>query len=165
MLKGQDIVVLLALMGAKKKYSYAELANKASLSVSESHAAIKRLQIALLVNEKHRLVRKNVEEFLIHALKYAFPLQRSGTMNVGMPTAYSSPIAESEFAATGRAQVWCGSEGKVIGMGVEPIYSSAPSAAKCDQDMYDKLALIDMLRGGRVRERNYASSKLMEMMR
>lgn len=165
MIKGQDIVVLLALMRAKKDFPYIELANKAQLSVSEAHAAIKRLQDASLVNAERHLVRRNVEEFLIHALKYTFPLQMSGGWSVGMPTAYSSPIAKSEFVSTGRAQVWCGSEGEVSGIGIVPIYPSAPCAAKCNQDMYDKLALIDMLRGGRLRERNYASSKLMEMMR
>ncbi len=163
MIKGQDIVVLAALMSAKGTSPYLALADKSQLSVSEAHASIKRLQAASLVNAERHLIKRNVEEFLLHALKYTFPLRMSGGSSVGMPTAYAAPIAEKEFVIVGRAPVWCGSEGEVNGIGIEPIYSSAPLAAKRSREMYDRLALIDMLRGGRVRERQYAERKLKEM--
>lgn len=160
MIKGQDIVVLAALMSEKGSFPYLALADKAQLSVSETYASIKRLQAASLVNTERHLIKKNAEEFLLHALKYTFPLRMSGGLSVGMPTAYAAPIAEKEFTVIGRVPVWCGSEGEVHGIGIDPIYPSAPLAAKCDSKMYDRLALIDMLRGGRVRERQYAEFKL-----
>lgn len=164
MIKGQDIVVLTALMGSAMQLPYMELAEKSQLSVSETHAAVKRLQEASLVNSERRVIKRNAVEFLIHGLKYAFPVQTSGGLNVGTPTSYAAPIAETEFVAVGYVPVWNNSSGLVEGVGIEPIYSSAPKAAEADKGMYDRLALIDMLRGGRIRERKYAENKIMEIL-
>lgn len=164
MIKGQDIVVLTAIMGSVAQLPYSVLAEKAQLSVSETHAAVKRLQAALLVNNERKVVRRNAAEFLVHGLKYVFPMKSTGGYNVGMPTSYAAPIAAEEFAAVGSIPVWTNSEGTVKGIGFEPIYSTAPKAAEADRGMYDRLALIDMLRGGRIRERKYAENKLKEML-
>ena len=45
-----------------------------------------------------------------------------------------------------------------------PSVVAGGKAAEADRGMYDRLALIDMLRGGRLRERKYAEDKLMEML-
>lgn len=151
-------------MGSQLQISYMELAEKSQLSVSEAHAAVKRLQEASLVNSERRVIKRNAAEFLIHGLKYAFPVHTSGGLNVGMPTAYAAPVAEEEFATVGYVPVWNNSSGTVEGVGIDPIYSTAPKAAEADKGMYDRLALIDMLRGGRIRERKFAETKIMEMM-
>ena len=164
MIKRQDIVVLTAIMGSVGPIPYAQLAEKSQLSVSETHAAVKRLQAAALVNGERRVVRRNAAEFLVHGLKYLFPMKSTGGYNVGMPTSYAAPIAEAEFASVGSVPVGVNSEGCVEGIGFEPIYPTAPKAAEADRGMYDRLALIDMLRGGRLRERKYAEDKLMEML-
>lgn len=163
MLKGQDIVVLASLIGSDSSVPYLQLAERAQISVSEAHAAVKRLQDSSLLNSERRIVQRNVEEFLVHGLRYLFPLRASG-WSVGMPTGYAAPIGAAEFVTVGRVPVWEGSEGDVSGVGIEPIYSSAPRAAKRSRELYDRLALIDMLRGGRIRERQYAESKLKGMM-
>lgn len=164
MIKGQDIVVLTAIMGSAVKLPYSELAEKSRLSVSETHAAVKRLQEASLVNGERKVVRRNAAEFLVHGLKYAFPLKSTGGYDVGMPTLYAAPVAEDEFVSVGSVPVWTNSDGSVEGIGFVPIYPTAPKAAQADRGMYDRLALIDMLRGGRLRERKYAEDKLMEML-
>ena len=41
---------------------------------------------------------------------------------------------------------------------------TAPQAAEGNQGLYDRLALIDMLRGGRIRERQFAEQKLKEIL-
>ena len=164
MIKRQDVVVLTAIMGSAVQLPYAELAEKAQLSVSETHAAVKRLQESSLVNGERKVIRRNAVEFLVHGLKYMFPMKSTGGYNVGMPTSYAAPIAEDEFASVGSVPVWTNSKGNVEGIGFNPIYPTAPKAAEADRGMYNRLALIDMLRGGRLRERKYAEAKLMEML-
>ena len=164
MIKGQDILVLVSLMGDPADLAYAELGKRSRLSVSETHAAVKRLVECGLVKSDRRLIRRNVIEFLSHGLKYAFPMKASGRLAKGMPTAYAAPVAEDEFASTGIVPVWSCEDGKVYGQAFEPIYATAPLAAGQDRGMYDRLALIDMLRGGRLRERMYAERKLKEML-
>ena len=44
------------------------------------------------------------------------------------------------------------------------ITTEAPKAAANDLSLYDRLALIDMLRGGRLRERSFSEMKLKEML-
>ena len=165
MIKGQDIVVLAALMekGAEK-LTYAELGKVAQVSASEVHAAVGRLQTASLVSSERRPVRGHVSEFLVHGLRYAFPLRTAGKMAKGMPTAYAAPVAAGAFAATGLLPVWENSKGAVYGQAYVPIYVTAPAAAEGDARLYDRLAVIDMLRGGRLRERQFAERKLQEMM-
>lgn len=164
MIKGQDMLVLVALMGDNAGLAYAELGRRSRLSVSETHAAVKRLVESGLVKSDRHLIKSNVMEFLSHGLKYAFPLKASGMLGKGMPTSYAAPIAESEFASTGMVPVWSGSGGDVYGQMFEPIYATAPEAAGQDAGMYDRLALVDMLRGGRLRERIFAERKIREIL-
>lgn len=165
MIKGQDIVVLAALMDANRQNdTYAELGTHVCLSASETHAAVKRLLNAALINDKHRIFKHNAMEFLVHGLRYTFPLRPAGVMTKGLPTAYAAPIAEGLFATTGVCPVWSWNGGNTYGQSIEPLYKTAPEAASKDRRLYNWLALLDMLRGGRLRERIFAQKKLQEMM-
>ena len=107
MLKGQDIVVLATLMdGRRKGESYAELGERACLSVSETHASVKRLREASLIGSDRHVLKRNVLEFLVHGLRYAFPFRPVGGMAKGMPTSYAAPVAEGVFAVVGIYPVW-----------------------------------------------------------
>ena len=164
MLKGQDIVVLAALMGEEgSKETFSELGKRTCLSASEAHASVKRLQEAALLNSDRSVMKRNAIEFLVHGLRYAFPFRPAGVMAKGMATSYAAPIASSSFATTGIAPVWSYFEGDSFGQACEPLYPTAPSAAAKDQELYDRLAVLDMLRGGRLRERQFAEEKLAEM--
>ena len=166
MIKGQDIVVLAALMsGDEHPRSYAQLAKRTRLSVSETHAAVKRLQDAMLVDEDRRVRKRNAVEFLTHAIRYVFPPVVAKASAKGMPTGYAAPVAAAEFAASGSIPVWPCENGTIEGHAFEPIYPSAPSAAAADSELYDALATIDMLRGGRLRERAFAERKLKEIVK
>ena len=69
MIKGQDILMLAALMGEEaSELPYSELGRVACLSVSEAHASVRRLQESALINSMRRPVKRNVEEFLFQAL-------------------------------------------------------------------------------------------------
>jgi len=165
MIKGQDVVVLAALMekGAER-LAYAELGKVVKLSVSEAHAAVKRLQESVLLNTNRAPVRRNVSEFFVHGLRYAFPLRPAGKLAKGLPTAYAAPVASEEFVSTGLQPVWEIPGGAAYGQAFEPIYPTAPLAAEENRGIYDRLALIDMLRGGRLRERQFAEQKLQEIL-
>ena len=165
MIKGQDIVILAILMGSNSNgLSYTNLGKAAHISVSEAHAAVKRLVESSLLNADKRLRKRNVREFLIHGLRYVFPLCPTGRLAKGLPTSYAAPVAVDEFASTGLVPVWSSSQGKVFGQAFEPIYPTAPCAAAVDRALYDRLAIFDMLRGGRLRERKFAEAKLEEVM-
>lgn len=165
MIKGQDIVVLAALMDKEtRKFTYAGLADAVCLSVAETHAAVKRLQGATLLNGERSPVRSNVCEFLVHGLRYAFPMRPSGRLAKGMPTAYAAPVASDEFASSGIVPIWTGSRGDIQGQAFDPLYPTAPEAAAGDAALYGRLALIDMLRGGRIRERRFAEKKIREIL-
>ncbi len=165
MLKGQDLVVLAALMGDDASHEpYAGLGRRTCLSASETHASVKRLLAASLLGGDRRVRRRNAIEFLVHGLRYAFPLRPVGEMAKGLATAYAAPVASGAFVSTGLKPVWRSPDGDVFGQAFEPLYATAPQAAAKDRGLYDRLAVLDMLRGGRLRERQFAEAKLEEML-
>ena len=163
MLKNQDILVLAALIGNKaERLSFARIADKAKLSVSESFAAVNRLMESSLINSERRIIRNRALEFLTHSLCYICPASYGSGTATGMPTAYAAPVAAEDFAVSGEIPVWPGDDGNISGRPLAPIYPSAPKAAAADRRVYDNLAIFDMLRGGRLRERAFAVAKLRE---
>ena len=165
MLKGQDIVVLAARMdGARPAETYAALGKRVHLSAAETHAAVKRLEESSLLGADRRILRRNALEFLVHGIRYVFPLRPAGIAAHGLATAYAAPVAKDAFAATGLVPVWRSPDGASFGQAFEPLYATAPEAAAQDAALYDRLAVIDMLRGGRLRERQFAERKIAEML-
>ena len=165
MIKNQDILVLATLMGNRdENLSYAKIADKAKLSVSESFAAVNRLKEASLINSEKRINRTNAIEFLTHALRYICPASYGIGTATGIPAAYAAPVAAGDFAVAGEIPVWPCDGGNATGRPLEPIYPSAPRAAAADRRVYDNLALFDMLRCGRLRERAFAEEKLREIL-
>jgi hypothetical protein len=140
------------------------------LSVSSSvvHAALKRLAVSRLVSpdaEAGRPPVKAVEEFLIHAVKYAFPAQR-GEVTRGVLTSYAAPPLSAKIAGdSGLPPVWPHPEGQHRGVSLEPLYRTVPVAALRDPLLYELLALVDALRDGRARERRLAEQELIARLR
>ena len=163
MIKSQDILVLATLMGSRDENpSFARIADRAKLSVSESFAAVGRLKDASLVNAERRVNRSNALEFLSHALRYVCPVRYGTGEATGLPAAFAAPVAAGEFAVSGAIPVWPCEGGGARGRPLEPIYPSAPKAAAADRVVYDNLAILDMLRCGRLRERVFALGKIEE---
>lgn len=54
--------------------------------------------------------------------------------------------------------------GTARGVALEPLYPTAPAAARADPQLYQCLALIDALRSGRARERNLAEEHLTRLL-
>ena len=157
-LKPQDVMVLLKLVAIQEKeWTYNGLAVDLGMSPSEVHAASKRaLAAQLVIKRDDSLVPnvRNLEEFLVHGLRYVFfPVW--GCMTRGMPTLFgASPLAESIVPSAEPLPVWPDPEGDAYGSSFLPLYKSAPKAARMDAALYELLVLVDAIRGGNARERN-----------
>ena len=164
-LKPQDIVVLLKLVAIREEeWSYSRLAYDLAMSPSEVHAGIKRALAAKLAIKSEivpvRPVKRALEEFLIHGVKYVFPPDLGGITR-GMPTSYAAPpLSEKISQSEELPPVWPDPEGEMRGYEFSPLYKSVPEAARRDQHLYELLALVDAIRGGRVRERQLAVKEL-----
>lgn len=160
-LKPQDVVVLLKLIAQGHSGSCAALADQLYISPSEVHAALKRATEAGLLDPVQRMpIRKALEEFLVHGLKYVYPPKR-GSLTRGVLTAYAAPPLSAHFAQSDEPPpVWPDAEGSESGYALYPLYPSAPKAARKDERLYALLSLVDAIRDGRARERALAEKEL-----
>jgi hypothetical protein len=164
-LKGQDILVLLKLSGSPGDRSVRALASSLGLDVAGVHRALDRLEEARLVNPKRAVNRSNAEEFLLHGLKYQFPV-RQGGLTRGRPTAWAAAPLVGEIARNDEPPpVWPDPTGTVRGLAVVPLHDKAPTAAENDPALAGQLALIDAIRLGDGRIRSLASKKLAKTLR
>ena len=165
MLKPQDIVVALKLVALQEgKWTYSQLAYELGMSQAEVHAGVKRLLASGLVVKGSitpvRPVKRALEEFIIHGIKYSFPPVRGGITR-GLATSSSAPPLDKEFVQSDDfPPVWPDPEGPIRGQEFSPLYRSVPKAAQQDQRLYELLALVDAIRGGRARERKIAAEEL-----
>lgn len=160
----QDVVVLLKLVAiGPQSWSYSTLAVDLGMSPSQLHAAVRRVLAAKLAMRTEDSIRPNIgnlEEFLIHGVRYAFPPE-SGEFTRGIPTSYAAPPFASTFAKSADPPpVWPDPEGEVRGEAFQPLHKSVPRAAKRDPSLYELLALVDAIRGGRAREQKFAVKEL-----
>lgn len=163
----QDVVVVAKLVcyGGKRP-PIAQVAGDLTLSPSQVHASLKRLERSRLVDpQTGRPLLKAVEEFLTYGVKYAFPAQR-GEATRGVPTAYAAPPLNGQIGPdSDLPPVWPDPEGDVRGVTLEPLHRAAPKAARKDPALYEILALVDALRDGRARERQLAETELSARLR
>jgi hypothetical protein len=147
MLKGQDVVVLLKLLGSSKPAPVRDLARQLGFDVAGTHRAMRRLGEAGLYSPvRRRVIRAPSEEFLIHAAKFNFPA-RWGSEVRGTPTSWAVDPLRGELAEpAGLPPVWPYSKGTVRGLGLEPLHPMVPQAALADRELWQRLALVDALR-------------------
>jgi hypothetical protein len=166
-LKPQDVVVVLKLLGYDSSPPFAQVARELVMSPSEVHAAVKRAQAAHLLHGWESFNRPNVaalEEFLIHGIKYAFPAERGGPSR-GIPTCYAAaPLNRIIVAGDEPIPVWPYPEGEKRGIAFKPLYKTVPIAALRDPLLYEQLSLVDAIRDGRARERRLAEQELMKIL-
>jgi hypothetical protein len=175
MLKPQDILVALKLVAlGTERWTYASLAKSLGLSVSETHAAVKRgLESRLLTKLNPNAERAerplpnlaHLERLIVHGLPYLMPVPRGPKkICMGMPTADGvSPLDDEFYRPTDYLPpVWPLRGGKVKGWGLPPIHRSCPLASKQDAHLYVLLTLVDGLRAGKARVRQAAQRILLE---
>lgn len=143
-------------------WTYPSLANALGLSTSEAHACVRRAQESGLYDANARRVLKpQLLEFLVHGVRYAYPVER-GALTRGVPTAHGAPPLRDKIrtSANDTLPVWPDPEGTVRGEAWAPLYPSVPAATRRDTALYEALALLDAIRGGRARERALAIDEL-----
>jgi len=178
-LNAQDVVVALKLAANNSvNWTYATLGKELSLSASQVFSAVSRARTAHLLEVSYVppppngrpgkdsvlawscLNRKNLKEFLIHGVKYAFPAQH-GQLTRGIPTSYAaSPLNLHIAPSSDPPPVWPSPDGKVRGVEFFPLYQNVPVAAQRDPKLYELLTLVDAIREGRTREREIAIREL-----
>lgn len=171
-LKPQDIFIALKLVAlGNQNWTYVQLANALHMSASEINAGVKRGIRARLLNRPNkrgqnpRPIIMALEEFLNHGIRYAFPPDR-GELTLGVPTGHAGPHTMGEtWQAEEIPPVWPHPQGKVRGYAYSPLYPSAPEAAMDDPALHELLALADILRDDRSRDRNQASRALSQAFR
>lgn len=157
-----------------KSSTYAQLGEELAMSPSQVFRSVARAEEARLlyrlpvkpalghIKDQTRFwpYLENLKEFLIHGVKYAFPVHRGGLVR-GTPTAYAAPPINQQIAgASEPPPVWPDSEGTVRGLEFSPLYKNVPAAARRDPKLYELLALVDAIRDGRARERDIAIREL-----
>ena len=181
-LRPQDVVVALKLLIDRGPWSYSKLGEELAMSASHVFASVARACTARLLNfaevqpqprpdrlarpSRERLAalprsnRHNLKEFLIHGVKYSFPVERGGETR-GVPTAEAaSPLKQHFHQDFPLPPVWPYEEGSVRGIEFSPLYHNVPQAALRDPKLYELLALLDAIREGRAREREIAIREL-----
>lgn len=165
-MKGYDLALALASTTLPRQLPLAQLAGSLSIGVATAHESVKRLVAARLMSPEHTVIPANLLEFLVHGLKYVFPILPGGP-TLGVPTGGSAPMFDShEIPPPDPGPwVWPWPEGTVRGLTIEPLYERQPAAALKDPRYYELLALVDAIRAGRTRERNYAVKRFQEVLR
>lgn len=163
-LKPQDVLFLLKLVVKDEEpWTFNELAIELGMSPSEVHGAANRTVAARLAIKDEKRVRPNIRnllEYLIHGIQYSFIPDRGG-MNRGVPTAYAAaPLIERLVSDSEPPPVWPDPNGKTRGESFSPLYKSVPVAAEKDSKLYGLQALVDAIRGRKVREREMAKKEI-----
>jgi biotin operon repressor len=160
-LNGQDIVVLLKLVGHGENWTVRSLEDNLGISRASVHRSLQRLSNAGLYDlDRRRANLSQAEEFLVHAVKYMFPPELNGETR-GVPTAWAVPPLSDELAPpSDLPPVWPDPEGRQRGIALAPLHPTVPQLARRDQELGERLALIDAIRMGDARIRSLAAKLL-----
>lgn len=162
-LKQQDIYVAMKLVALNgEPCSMQNIGEAIGMSSSRVHESIHRLIRARLVRKDggYQPMVTNLIEFIRHGIRFAF-VPDIGEPTRGLPTASFAPPLNEQFVPTDEMpHVWPDAFGESRGISFSPLHKSAPEAARKDSQLYELLAMVDAIRGGRARERNMAIEML-----
>lgn len=157
-MRPQDIVVLLKIVISGDFWMNKTLAQDLFLSPAEVSYSLQRSSLAGLIDtSKKKVLRNALLEFIQYGLPRVFPAIK-GAIAIGMPTAYSSPVISNYLMTNQDSEkvVWPYPDGEARGESINPLYPNAVKAALRDERLYELLALVDVMRLGRLREKEIA---------
>jgi hypothetical protein len=178
-MKSQDIVIMLKLVSLEDQIRHGQLdestisdpfalrslEGELGISKTEISASIRRSiasNLAIKSNDRAKVNRRNLIEFVQHGLKYVFPA-KPGAPQRGVTTGFAAPMLEGKLVSSGAdIYVWPHPEGSRRGLSITPLFKSVPDAALKDAQLYEFLALIDAIRTGNQRETNLAQRSFEE---
>ncbi len=160
MLKNTDILVLIALREWSGRIdSQTSLAGELRISAAGLSRSLGRLDDARLIQRGDlTVIRPHAEEFLIHGLRYVFPV-RLGTLVRGVPTAHSAPPLSDQIASQ-ENYVWSAEFGKTSGLEIVPLHENIPALCVAYPELHPVFAVLDAIRVGRTRETALAKRHL-----
>lgn len=180
-MKSQDIVILLKLVSLENQleqfgicrslgpdpYALRSLEDALGISKTEIGASIQRSSAAALAlksGDRAKVNRRNLNEFVQHGLKYAFPAA-PGAMQRGVATGFAAPMLEGQLVSAGSdIYIWPYAKGDRRGASITPLFKSVPEAALKDPQLYELLALVDAIRLGNQREAKLAQGRFEQRM-
>jgi len=160
-MRPQDIVILLKkVTPIGMKMNGKQLAESLGISAAEVSESLERSRIAGLIDNSKSIVNTlSLKDFLTYGLRYCFPVTIGGIVK-GVPTAISASPFSNQLVSGEESFVWPCIDGKSRGQAIEPLYPSVPNAVGTDTDFYKLMSIADVLRMGRVRERELAINEL-----
>lgn len=179
-MKSQDIVILLKLMSLEDQIKHGQfdestisdpfalrsLEGELGISKTEISSSIRRsiaCGLAIKSNDRAKVNRRNLIEFVQHGLKFVFPAKPSAPQR-GVATGFAAPMLECKLVSSGAdIYVWPHPEGSRRGLSIAPLFKSVPDAALKDARLYALLALIDAIRTGNQREASLAKRSFEEL--
>lgn len=160
MIQGNDVLVLVHLARASGPWTFRSLGGVLGVDIAALHRSIRRLQIAHLLDDDRQVDKRNLEEFLLHALRFIVPAEL-GPVARGRPTAWgAAPLREIFAEPSEPAPVWPDPKGASRGPRIEPVAEGVLSLAASDPELAEWFALLDAIRVGRARERTFAADEL-----
>jgi predicted transcriptional regulator len=159
-MRPHDIAILLKIAAkGNTPWQMKDLSIDLGISASEVSESLNRSAIAgLIAQDKKRLMKMAILDFLEHGLRYVYPQQPGAKMR-GIPTAHAAPPLNDEIASED-AYVWPYASGMMRGETIEPLHPKVPEACLKDAVFYEYMALCDALRVGRAREKIIAIREL-----
>lgn len=169
MIKGQDIVLLVKLITNKESRGWSQLKLSQHLCMSSSivNSSLRRLWKVDLISSDYYFnggklhpIQTSCEEFIISCSFLFPPTIREET--AGLLTQTSSPVFKAANLIPGYNYVWPDAEGSARGLEFSPLYPTIAKALRLhpDEPFYEMLCLIDGLRYGMSRTREYARTHL-----
>lgn len=165
-MNGTDVYVLLSFfVKDSRQETMREWESRSGLSIAVLSRSMKFLRQAKLVAENEPVYR-NIEEFLIHGFSYVFPMEK-GRVTRGFVSGIDATKLKSDFVDNEYPIVWAHPEGNIKGFSVPPLHKAIPEMIaknKLEQNVYEMLALLDVLRIGQRREIEAAKKCLKELL-
>lgn len=152
------------------RFSVRALAEETGISKSQVSNALQRcLAVGLLRQDRTTgLPRVNTQALLnliVYGVRYVYPA-KTGGITRGLATGFAAPVLQGKLFSAGEFPVvWPDARGNSKGVAVEPLFRSAPYAARRDPELYAMLALVDSVRLGQARERQLAVELLSTYLR
>ena len=160
-----DVVILYQIILDHYKFTHKDLGNKLFISYSEIANSINRSKISGLI-KWDRVQVDTLVEFIHYGLPYVFPAIE-GRPTRGIPTASFQEIKNfqnHEHVLSDSVYVWPYSEGWAKGISIDPLYPNMVLAVKENSKLYDLLSFTEMIRVGKVREKEIALNSITQIL-
>jgi hypothetical protein len=131
--------------------------------VFASFQSLRRARLVACPGTSAAAARARLLDFLVHGVPVVY-LPVKTEVARGLATGIFTPHFRDRFAgARDICLVWPYPRGREVGEGLVPLYPSVPLACSRDPVFYQLVAAIDVLRVGRVREKEAAATYLEEL--